>query len=986
MDSEKLVLLARENPRTMAFPPRDCAVISINGSGSGKAMPNELAQKSPVSVLDRFKALLKQRDDDLRVSAEDEVSLPRTEEIVQLYELVLSELSFNSKPIITDLTIVAGEQRDHAKGIADAICARILEVPVDQKLPSLYLLDSIVKNIGRDYVKYFSSRLPEVFCEAYRQVHPSQHPAMRHLFGTWSAVFPASVLHKIESQLQFSPAVNQQSSRLPPLRASESPRPTHGIHVNPKYLRQVEHSAADSHIQHADGTLALNIYAQKPAIGYEEFDLNYEDVVSSRVAAQRLSSTGSVGHTTFAFGANKLHSSSTARLARSISPSSVGSSRAIGRDDELLGKWQRRQYHNQNQLETSAAYKFSNGREHQGPRALINAYGSDSRKTTLSDRPLQIERLDANGLDRRASSMSWQHTEEEEFDWEDMSPTLADRGRTDEFSPLSISSLRSFKARPGFVGPRTTRVESDTPNSWSSQAQLPAADDSSIATEDAGPSHGFVRGLTSKISRFQDETNHSLVSNYPQEPWNMPHHLSETPQPLNSRGRCQSFQVPLPASVENRSAFVDKPPDVDTQLHGPLIGVSRLSSSTIDSFNGDARSVVAPASVGLRPSVHLHNLNPPPLHPNFPLRNQKVQFDFNNSSSTLNNQGPAKLPQLPYQNVPIAHANQQNQMQTPLQPQFLPKQEGHENFLSVPPHLVTPKLDRGYISQGHSTGLLNPVPLVQLTLPTNNIANGALQSQGGGLPPLPRGPPSTSLQTVLPSHIAGPAVSSQQPGSAFSGLLGSLMAQGLITLTKPTPVQESVGIDFNVDLLKSRHESAINALYTDLQRQCTTCGLRFKTQEEHRSHMDWHVTKNRMSKNRKQKPSRKWFVSASMWLSGAEALGTDAVPGFSLAEPVVEKKSDEEMAVPADEDQNVCALCGEPFEEFYSDETEEWMYKGAVYLNVPDGSTAGMDRSRLGSIVHAKCRSESSVVPPEGFGQDERGAIEEGNQRKRLRI
>ncbi|CDY16640.1 BnaA09g20180D [Brassica napus] len=757
---------------------------------TGRKSMSVVKPPPPPSILDRFKALLNQREDEF--GGED----PSSEEVVQLYEVVLGELTFNSKPIITDLTIIADEQREHGEGIANAICTRILEAPVEQKLPSLYLLDSIVKNIGRDYARYFSSRLPEVFCLAYRQAHPSLHPSMRHLFGTWSGVFPSPVLRKIEMQLKLTSVTNSQSS----LGASEPTQPTRGIHVNPKYLRRLEPSAAESNLRGISSS--AKVYSQNSVGGYDDFEDQLDS--PSSLAGPRSSTAGTLTLASSAIGADGFPRRFSDGVNSSNQAYNYGMGRATGRDDEHMD-WRRKD-------------NFGQGNDHERPRALIDAYGVDTSKHTSISRPIR----NVNGIHSKMVT-PWQNTEEEEFDWEDMSPTL-ERSRAGEFLRSSVPALGSVRPRPRLGNIHDFQLDSDIKNGMNSR---------------------FGRG-PAMISRVGPSGADAL----PDGTW-------------------------------------------------PHLGVRGSNSLPV-------------------PSAHVHHLANP-------------------GNAMLNHLNGKPLYRPENQ---VSHMTQQNQVLG----NYLPSSSA-----------MAPRAMQSLLPHGHGYP-----PLGSTIRPSLSVHGGEAMH------------PHSSGVSISQNPSLG--ASNQPPGGAFSGLIGSLMAQGLISLNNQPTGQGASVMEFDADMLKIRNESAITALYGDLPRQCTTCGLRFKCQEEHSKHMDWHVTKNRMSKNHKQKPSRKWFVSGSMWLSGAEALGAEAVPGFLPVEPTTEKKDDEEMAVPADEDQTSCALCGEAFEDFYSDETEEWMYKGAVYMNAPDGSTTDVDKSLLGPIVHAKCRPETNG-----------GDMEEGSQRKRMR-
>ncbi|QHO27453.1 uncharacterized protein DS421_7g208150 [Arachis hypogaea] len=79
--------------------------------------------------------------------------------------------------------------------------------------------------------------------------------------------------------------------------------------------------------------------------------------------------------------------------------------------------------------------------------------------------------------------------------------------------------------------------------------------------------------------------------------------------------------------------------------------------------------------------------------------------------------------------------------------------------------------------------------------------------------------------------------STSQPPPAYLDLISSLVNHSVISVTNPPTNPptglDSIGMEFDPDILKVRHEGVVSALYADLPRQCTSCGLRFKRHEVH---------------------------------------------------------------------------------------------------------------------------------------------------------
>ncbi|XP_047158707.1 polyadenylation and cleavage factor homolog 4-like isoform X1 [Vigna umbellata] len=988
---------------------------------SARQLPQRQQGSGTVTSLVSARARVNDRDTESSESSRGGGYQPQPQphhELVTQYKTALAELTFNSKPIITNLTIIAGENQSAAKAIAATVCANILEVPSDQKLPSLYLLDSIVKNIGRDYIKYFAVRLPEVFCKAYRQVDPIVHSSMKHLFGTWKGVFPPQCLQMIEKELGFTPAVNGSASVSATVRSDlQSQRPPHSIHVNPKYLerqRLQQSSTSKGVVDDMTGALLKsNEDSERPnrALGASRPWLDPRINMLNNQHTQRDAFNDSVSEKSIdgSFGGSQYGSG--------ISSNLVSGAGRTGTKLIDLGQEKTWSKTDGGDAETISGQK--NGFSLK--RSLSNREAPKSINLKAHRQPgLNLTQIWNNMM-----SDNWKNSEEEEFTWDEMNSGLTDHG------PNVSSNLST--------------------DSW-------MTDDENLEGEDhLHILHPYGEKVDREISTVKKQL--PGFGGHPPSSWQLQKHHTIDKLTLKP-GYSEGFVSTISGLPANASSLPVKKGN-QSLTSKAIVGMSKIVEQQFDSGETESPSGQSPSqrqSPSLPGTVyHPHSMQNLPEQ-EMPQDHKTSQFLGGPTGQHIRDRSPTLHPVVQVGNM---RRTQEKDMQGTFQPKLQslqPDSAQAEVFAKTKLPQSKVSLTKG-VSEQSTKNNLSAAAVKSGIIPKKSITSNLdprkhLSKSGVQLPPSGRSSPATL--TSSGSAVVSPALldplhkdssslpkkpqgkigqppqrlNTQPPASSnvnaaknnvnpIANLLSSLVAKGLISAETESPtvvpsevlkgskdktanistnssfpvtsvsdsaavpassardeedastksslpsaqststkIRNLIGFDFKPNVIREFHEPVIRELLDDFSHHCKICSIRFKQEQQYKRHLEWHATRE----HDPIKVSRSWYAKSSDWIAGKVEYSSELE--FTDSVVVHDKETDSsqlDTMIRADENQCLCVLCGELFEDVYCHERNEWMFKGAVYMNCLDFNDE-MESRNVGPIIHAKCLSENSIV------------------------
>jgi len=177
-------------------------------------------------------------------------------EDIQNYADTLEELKFNSKPHISTLTELArdyGKNRQ-AKDVIKIICDRILnkETPITHKMPTLYLLDSILKNHPDNYKDLIEKILVPAFECVFNHGDEKIRASMHKLRMTWTPWFYWQTLNDLDKKInkidKAWPVIAKKDQVQPKNAAPpvQQPPPTAGLAERKKFREKLSNPSVEN--------------------------------------------------------------------------------------------------------------------------------------------------------------------------------------------------------------------------------------------------------------------------------------------------------------------------------------------------------------------------------------------------------------------------------------------------------------------------------------------------------------------------------------------------------------------------------------------------------------------------------------------------------------------------------------------------------------------------------------------------------------------
>lgn len=127
------------------------------------------------------------------------VKMDYKELILQYADSLKTDLTWASKTHINMLTMLAAENKAAAASICATIERHVLSAPSSGKLPTLYLVDSILKNVKEPYISLFCRNLIQVFFDVWQQ--REVHSQLLKLLATWEGIFPPQLLTVLKQRV-----------------------------------------------------------------------------------------------------------------------------------------------------------------------------------------------------------------------------------------------------------------------------------------------------------------------------------------------------------------------------------------------------------------------------------------------------------------------------------------------------------------------------------------------------------------------------------------------------------------------------------------------------------------------------------------------------------------------------------------------------------------------------------------------------------------